>query len=349
MTQPLGFVSTSSPTHVCHLHRAIYGLRQAPRAWFDQFSTFLLKHGFSRSMVDTSMFTKHSTYGTLILLLYVDDIILTGDNGYALSTFIKCLSTEFAMTDLGELHYFLGVEATRTMAGLRLTQTKYSLDLLLKTIMTSCKPCRTSVASGSKLSAADGSTLVDPHECRQVVGALQYLTLTHPDLSYSVNQVCQFMHAPTTAHYDAIKRILRYLKHTLGAGIDIKPGPISIVTTFTDADWAGCPDTRRSTTGFCIFLGSNLLSWGSKKQPTVSHSSSESEYKALVVTISEVLWLSYLLDDLHVPISLPLIINCDNISTTYMAANPVRHARTKHIEVDYHFVRELVLTKKIKV
>ncbi|XP_042518478.1 uncharacterized mitochondrial protein AtMg00810-like [Macadamia integrifolia] len=249
-------------------------------------------------MVDTSMFTKHSTCGTLILLLYVDDIILTGDNGNALSTFIKCLSTEFAMTDLGELHYFLGVEATRTMAGLCLTQTKYSLDLLQKTGMTGCKSCGTPVASGSKLSAADGSTLVDPHEYRQVVGALQYLTLTRSDLSYSVNQAC----------------------------IDIKPGPISIVTAFTNADWAGCPDTRRSTTGFCTFLGSNLLSWGSKKQPTISRSSSESEYNALAVTVSEVLWLSYLLEDLHVPISLPLIINCDNISTTYMAANLVLHA-----------------------
>lgn len=133
--------------------------------------------------------------------------------------------------------------------------------------MQDCKPSKTPVMSGSKLSLHSGSTLSDPHEYRQVVGALQYLTITCPDLSYAVNQVCQFMHAPTTEHLQAVKRILRYLKNSVGAGIILKPAPLSLVVAFSNVDWAGCPNSRRSTSGFCTYLGSNLLSWGSKSNP----------------------------------------------------------------------------------
>ncbi|XP_043721004.1 uncharacterized mitochondrial protein AtMg00810-like [Telopea speciosissima] len=259
------------------------------------------------------MFVNHLEFGVLVLLLYVDDIILTGDNSAQLHKFIHKLSNAFAMSDLGDLHYFLGIEATKHQHNLHLTQSKYSLDLLQKTGMTGCKPC---------------SPLPDPHEYRQIVGALQYLTITRPDLCYAVNQISQ---------------------DTLGAGIVIKPGSTSHIQAYTDADWAGCPDTRRSTTGFCVFLGNTLVSWCLKKQPTVSRSSSEAEYKALAITTAEMLWLSYLLTDLKVPLHLPLLLHCDNISATHMAANPVLHARTKHIEVDYHFVRDLVLNNTLKV
>ncbi|XP_043687784.1 uncharacterized mitochondrial protein AtMg00810-like [Telopea speciosissima] len=215
--------------------------------------------------------------------------------------------------------------------------------------MTQCKPINTPMPSGHKLSTQNGEPLPEAHEYRQIVGALQYLTMTRPDLTYAVNQVCQYMHKPTTDHLAAVKRILRYVKGTVGAGTTIKPSSLNLLGAYTDADWAGCPDTRRSTSGFCTFLGSNLLSWGSKKQPTVSRSSTEAEYKALAFTVSELLWLSYVFRDLHLDITLPLIVCCDNISATQMSANPILHARTKHIELDYHFVRDLVINKQVQV
>jgi hypothetical protein len=232
---------------------------------------------------------------------------------------------------------------TESLAGQILNQNKYTLDLLQETSMLGCKPCSTPVIAGSKLSTNSGSTLSDPQEYRRLVGSLQYLTLTRPDICYAVNQVCQFMQAPRTEHLVAVKRILRYLKGTIGQGITIRPGPLSLFGAFCDADWAGCPDTRRSTTGFCTYLGPNLISWGSKKQPTVSRSSAEAEYKALAITASELMWLSYLLSELHIPFNLPIVLHCDNKSALHMAANPILHARTKHIEIDYHFVRDLVV------
>ncbi|XP_042486842.1 uncharacterized mitochondrial protein AtMg00810-like [Macadamia integrifolia] len=189
--------------------------------------------------------------------------------------------------------------------------------------MTGCKPCVTLVTSGSKLSAYEGTPLPDPEEYRQIVGTLQYLTLTQLDVSYSINQACQHMHAPTTSHLEAIKRILRYLKHTIGAGTLLQAGPLDLTVAYTDADWVGCPDTQRSTTGFCTFMGPNLISWGSKKQPIVSQSSSKAEYKALVVTVYAMMWLSYILNDLHILSPQPMVVYCDNISATCMAANPV--------------------------
>ena len=181
---------------------------------------------------------------------------------------------------------FLGIEAKRTSTSLVLTQTKYTLDLLTCTHMQDSKPCPTPLASGSKLSAYDGAPLSYAREYRSIVGALQYLTLTRPDICYAVNQVCQFMHAFTTIHLQAVKRILRYLKGSLGRGLTITPGLLTTFFAFSDADWAGCPNSRRSTTGFCVFLGKTLLTWVSKKQPTLSRSSAEAEYKALAITTS---------------------------------------------------------------
>lgn len=157
------------------------------------------------------------------------------------------------------------------------------------------------------------------------------------------------MHAPTTSHLQATKRILRYLKGSLGLGLQLKAGPTSNLSAFSDADWAACPDDRRSTTAYSVFLGTHLLSWGTKKEATVSRSSAEAEYKALAVTASELLWLSYVLCDLGLRFSLPSLLYCDNISATHMAVNPVFHARTKDVEIDYHFVREKVARGDLKV
>jgi histone deacetylase 1/2 len=166
--------------------------------------------------------------------------------------------------------------------------------------MQNCKICPSPTTSGTTLSSAGGPLLDDPHQYRSVVGALQYATLTRPDISFAVNKVSQFMHNPTSTHWGAVKRILRYLRGTLHHGLNLSSDSPLDIHAYCDADWAGCPDDRRSTTGFCIFLANNLVSWSAKKQPTVSRSSTEAEYRSLALTCAELLWLQYLLAELHV-------------------------------------------------
>lgn len=209
-----------------------------------------------------------------------------------------------------------------------------------------CKPMSTPLFTGTKLLPDSGTQFSDPYFYRSLVGGLQYLTLTRPDLSYAVNFFFFFMHRPTVDHFYAVKRIFRYVKGTLDHG---RPAQPLNLYGYSDADWAGCPFDRRSTTGYCIFLGPNVVSWCAKKLPTVSRSSAEAEYRSLASAAAEVTWLQFLLRDLGVYISQPTTLLCDNISATYMAHNPVFHARTKHIEIDYHFVREKVASRALRV
>ena len=166
------------------------------------------------------------------------------------------------------------------------------------------------------------------------------MTLTRPDISYLVNKVCQFLHAPTSVHWTTVKRILRYLQGTKDHGLQLGKSDSMLVSAFSDADWAGCPDDRRSTGGFAVFLGGNLISWCARKQPTVSRSSTEAEYKALANATAEIIWVQNLLTELSVYHPKAASLWCDNLGATYLSANPIFHVRTKHIEIDYHFVRE---------
>jgi histone deacetylase 1/2 len=202
-----------------------------------------------------------------------------------------------------------------------------------------------------KLSLRDGDPLSpeDATKYRSVVGTLQYLSFTRPDISFSVNRVCQFMSAPTTAHWAAVKRILRYLRGTTGMGLSITKTSAPLLSAFSDADWAGNPDDRRSTGGFTIFFGENLISWGSRKHPTVSRSSTEAEYKEIANATAELIWLQVLLRELGITLPRPPTLWCDNLGATYLTANPIFHRRMKHVEVDYHFVRERVASGQLDV
>jgi len=213
--------------------------------------------------------------------------------------------------------------------------------------MDKAKSVDTPLAVSEKLRLTDGATLgaEDATHYRSVVGALQYLTLTRPDISFSVNKVCQYLHAPTTTHWSAVKRIPRYVSGTRNFGLKIKRSQSMIISAFSDADWAGCLDDRRSTGGFAVFLGSNLVSWTARKQATVSRSSTEAEYKALANATAEMMWVQKLLTELKVAHPSAARLWCDNLGAKYLSANPVFHARTKHIEIDFHFVRERVAQK----
>ena len=341
MEQPSGFTDTRFPSHVCKLKRSLYGLKQAPRAWFERLSQFLLQNGFKCSKADSSLFVLHTHNTITLMLVYVDDIVLAGNNKLLLEKLISLLSKEFAIKDLGPLHYFLGLEINYLSNGIFISQTKYTYDLLCRTKMLDSTHLSTPIAVKPQEHPND-LTPVDPTTYRSIVGALQYLTFTRPDIVHAVNKVCQNFQAPNEANMRAVKRILRYLKGTIQFGIRYtSQSPLKIVA-FCDADWAGCKDTRRSTTGYCVYIGANCVSWASKKQPTVSRSSAEAEYRAMASTVAEITWLTYLFMDIGLFLLQPPRILCDNQSALHMSKNPVFHARSKHIELDYHFVREKV-------
>uniref|UniRef100_A0A8R7U5M8 Reverse transcriptase Ty1/copia-type domain-containing protein n=1 Tax=Triticum urartu TaxID=4572 RepID=A0A8R7U5M8_TRIUA len=289
--QPSGFIDSAQSSHVCRLNRSLYGLKQAPCAWFSRFTTYLRTLGFTASCSDSSLFILHRSPHLAYLLLYVDDIILTADSSAFLEGIIQSLRREFAMTDLDALHHFLGINVTSTTAGLFLSQEQYALEILDRAGMLNCKAISTPVDTLAKLSGDSGPLFHDPSLYRSLARALQYLTLTRPDLSYVVQQCCLFMHAPRESHFQLVKRIMRYVRGTTHMGLQIHGFAASELAAYSDANWAGCPDTHKSTSGFYVFLGSNLLTWSSKRQNTVSRSSAEAEYRAVANAVTEAAWL----------------------------------------------------------
>lgn len=313
--QPPGYVKSKALNYVCKLDKALYGLKQAPRAWYSRLSTKLNELGFVSSKSDTSLFFYDKNGVTMFMLVYVDDIIVSSSSEKATSALLQDLNQEFALKDLGDLHFFLGIEVKKVNDGLVLTQEKYASDVLRRVGMSDCKPVNTPLSISEKLSSQGGALLGpnDSTQYRSIVGALQYLTLTRPDISFSVNKVCQYLHAPTTDHWAAVKRILRYIKHTVKLGLQINKSSSLLVSAFTDADWAGCLDDRRSTRGFDVFVGPNLVSWSARKQATVSRSSTEAEYKALANATAEIMWIQTLLQELGVKGPRAAKVWCDNI------------------------------------
>ncbi|GJU61841.1 ribonuclease H-like domain-containing protein [Tanacetum coccineum] len=325
MHQPPGFVDPNKPDYVFHLQRSLFGLKQAPRAWFQLFSSYATRVGFQHSKTDSSLFVFHRGSDIAYLLLYMDDIILTASSSAFLQRIIASLHNEFAMKDLGSLNYFLGISAQRSTSGLFLSQSKFAEEILERAHMQNCNP--------------------DPTLYRSLAGALQYLTFTRPNLSYAVQQACLYMHDPRDPHLNTLKRILRYVRGTLDYGLQLHVSSTTQLSAYTDADWVGCLVTRRSTSGYCVFLGDNLLSWSAKRQVTLSRSSAETEYRG----VAETAWIRNLLCELHTPLFTATLVYCDNVSVVYMSANLVQHQRTKHIEIDIHFVRDFVASGQVRV
>jgi histone deacetylase 1/2 len=224
MKQPPSFADPNFPNHVCQLDKALYGLKHAPRAWFSRLSSKLHAFGFIASKADTSLFLYQRSGITIFVLIYVDGIIVTSSSDASIYALLKDLNTHFAIKDLGPLHYFLGLEVKQIPDGLLLTQAKYASDLLTKVGMVQCNSVSTPLSSTEYLSLHDGDPLglEDSTKYHSIVGSLQYLTLTSPDIAYSVNKVCQYLHAPTTTHWTAAKRILRYVKDTINLGISFR-------------------------------------------------------------------------------------------------------------------------------
>jgi Reverse transcriptase (RNA-dependent DNA polymerase) len=236
MTLPPGHKRENMSNFVCRLNKSIYGLKQSPRAWYEKLSHFLLSCNFKTSWADTSLFTKHNEHGITVVLVYVDDIIITGNSQLEINSIKNSLKQKFDIKDLGKLKYFLGIEIAHSSKGLFISQRKYVLDLLKETGKLGCKPASTPIDINMKLNAEDGELLEDINQYQKLVGKLIYLTVTRPDLSFAVSQVSKFMHAPRIPHLDAINRILRYLKSYPGKRIWMRNNKTNAVCGYSDAD-----------------------------------------------------------------------------------------------------------------
>ena len=327
---------------VCRLRKSLYGLRQAPRNWFAKLAQALRVFGFVQSGADYSLFTMQRPGFILHVLVYVDDLIISGNDSAAISRFKSYLSSCFHMKDLGSLKYFLGIEIARSASGLYLCQRKYALDILSEAGLLGAKPAEFPMEQNHSLATIDSPTYSDPERYRRLVGRLIYLTITRPELCYSVHTLAQFMQAPKEAHWNAALRVLHYIKAHPGQGLLLSASSSLAVTAYCDSDWAACPITRRSLTGYFIMLGSSPISWKTKKQVTVSRSSAEAEYRSMAAACSELLWIRSLLTSLGVTMPSPMRLFCDSKAALHIAANPVFHERTKHIEIDLHFVRDII-------
>ena len=340
--------SPSNVGKVCKLKRSLYGLKQSPRAWFGKFSKSMKVFGYKQCNSDHTLFIKHQAGRMTALIVYVDDMVVTGDDPEEMEALQQYLSKEFEMKDLGELRYFLGIEVARSRLGISLSQKKYVLDLLSETGMLACKPAETPIEMNHRLGEYLDQIPTDKGRYQRLVGRLIYLAHTRPDIAYAVSVVSQFMHAPSDEHMDAVYRILKYLKNAPGKGLLFSKSHELEVMGYTDADWAGDQTNRRSALGYFTFVGGNLVTWRSKKQKVVARSSAEAEYRGMAHGVCELLWIRNVLKDLRIKYREPMDLHCDNKAAIEIAHNPVQHDRTKHVEVDRHFIKENLDRKIIR-
>ncbi|GJX71737.1 ribonuclease H-like domain-containing protein [Tanacetum coccineum] len=322
MTLPPGYFSVND-NRVCRLIKSLYGHKQASRQWNKMLCNVLLENGFKQSKSDYLIFIKSKKEIFVALLVYVDDIVITGNNLKEVNSCKHFLQTKFQIKDLGELKYFLGIEVLKTDDGVCLSQRKYCMELLAEYGLLACKPYLTPIES--KLVITDKplhkkyKVLNNITEYQKLLGKLIYLTHTRLDISYVVHSLSQFMHSPLCSHQKLAFRVLKYLKGAPGKGIHITKNPNMNLIGYVDSDWAKCKATRRSVTGFSIFLGNSLVSWKSKKQTVVARSSAEAEYKALASITCEIMWLINLLRDLRIETKKPVSVFCDNKAVIHIA------------------------------
>ncbi|GKD19586.1 retrovirus-related pol polyprotein from transposon TNT 1-94, partial [Tanacetum coccineum] len=297
MLPPKGYTK-AKPGQVCKLNRSLYGLKQASRQWNQELTRFLVEKGYEQSKQDYSLFVKVKGDSFTAALVYVDDVLITGNTPTEIDTLKKSLDDKFTIKDLGLAKYFLGIEICHTSTGTHLNQRKYILDLLTDAGLTATKPNPSPLPTNLKLSLDKGVPAY-----RRLVGRLLYLIMTRPDISYVVQHLSQFVSSPKDVHLQAAIHLLKYLKGTASKGLFYPIQPHLQVTGFNDK---------------------------------------EITYRSMATTTCELLWLSFLLKDLHIPVKLPITLFCDNKSAQQIAANPCFHERTKHMDIDTHFTREKV-------
>ncbi|KAL8145823.1 hypothetical protein AgCh_003826 [Apium graveolens] len=330
-----------------HVQTKEVSVWKAPRNWFEKLSNTLKDLHFVQSLSDYSLFTLTTSYSIIFVLVYVDDLLLAGNNLAEINHLKQMMSGTFKMKDLGDVNYFLGLEIRRSTSGFFVSQKKYALDLLEEFDIISVTPLKLPMDIHLSLNVDTGTFLTDPHPYQRLLGKLIYLTINRPDICFSVHILTQFIQHPTTAHMDPAIKLLRYIKSNPGQGILLASTSAATLKGYCDSDWATCPFSRRSTTGYRVLLGSSPISWKTKKQSVVSRSTAGAEYRSMVVVSCEITWLAASLKDTGLKNLPPTVLHCDNQAALAMAANPVLHERTKHVEVDCHFFMDKVNSRVI--
>ncbi|KAK6163847.1 hypothetical protein DH2020_000711 [Rehmannia glutinosa] len=318
--------------HKARLVAKVYSQQHGVDAWNSKIDSYFRSNGFERSQSEPSLYVKKGVQDFLIVCLYVDDLIYTGTSLAMVQEFKKAMMEEYEMTDLGLMKYFLGIQVRQSKGEIFISQEKYLEEVLKKFHMNNCKPISTPLAVNEKFQLYDGADKADSKTYRSIVGSLIYLTNTRPNIVYPVSLISRFMHEPSKLHFAVAKRILRYLR-TRKFGIKYVKEKENELVGYTDSDWAGSLDDRKSTSGYVFCLGSKIISWASKKQKTISLSSAEVEYIAATDAACEAVWLRRILSDVQQSQDDPTTILCDNMSAIAMTKNPVFHARSKHIEL----------------
>ncbi|KAL2318887.1 hypothetical protein Fmac_032763 [Flemingia macrophylla] len=339
--QPPGFTDFKFLDHVYKLKKALYGLKQAPRQWYERLSKFLLSHDYHRGKVDKTLFIKRKSDDILLVQVYVDDIIFGSTNEFLCEEFVSHMKSEFDMSMMGELSFFLGLQVKQLKDGIFLHQTKYTRELLKKFDVDSCKESNIPMSTNCYLDSDISGKEVDQTKFRGIIGSLLYLTASRPDIMFSVCSCARYQATPKESHMTAVKKILKYLKRTINCGLWYPQGTTSNLIGFSDADFAGCKLNRKSTSGTCHIFGEYLVSWHSKKQACVALSTAEAEYIAAGSCCAQSIWLKQQLQDFGLKLNkIPLM--CDNTSAIKITKNPIMHSRTKHIEIRHHFIRDHV-------
>ena len=359
MSQPEGFVDPDRPNHVCKLKKSIYGLKQSARCWNTTLDEYLKSVGYHKSNADGCIYVKsvkeaNDRISFVILGVYVDDIIPVSNNPVLLKAEKAALCERFEMVDRGEIHYLLGmsIKRDRECRTLTISKTNYVEKVLRKFGMKNCKPISTPLELGRKFQQlSQGDEPFNVQTYQQAIGCLTYMsTATRPDIAAAVGVLFQYMSRPSKDHWIGVKRVLRYLKGTLLYGLKFSAHEEEPeLFAYSDADWAGDVDTRRSTSGYVFQIGSSTVSWSSKKQTTVAKSSTEAEYVALSSATQEAVWLRSLMGDLGRQMDAPINVYEDNQGAIELAKNAKYHNRTKHIDICHHFVRERVVSNEIQV
>ncbi|KAK2456950.1 putative mitochondrial protein [Trifolium repens] len=338
--QPQGYEVKGEEEKVLKLKKTLYRLKQAPRAWNARIDKYFQEKYFIKCPYEHALYIKLQGGDTLIVCLYVDDLIFTGNNPTMFEESKKEMTKEFEMTNIGLMSYYLGIEVKQEDQGILITQEGYAKEVLKKFKMDDANPVSTPMECGIKLSKHDEGERVDPSLFKSLVGSLRYLTCTRPDILCAVGVVSRYMEHPTTTHLKAAKRILRYIKGTTNLGLYYSVSDDYKLVGYSDSDWGGDVDDRKSTSGFVFYIGNTAFTWMSKKQLIVTLSTCEAEYVAATSCVCHAIWLRNLLKELNFPQKEPTMIFVDNKSAIALAKNPVFHDRSKHIDTRYHYIRE---------
>ena len=318
--------------HVLYLKKAFYGLKRAPRTWYDRLTQYLVSHGFTRGKADQTLFIKREDGKLIVAQVYVDDIIFGSTKDELAHGFLKLMQVVFEMSMIGELTHFLRLQIRQQDSCIFLSQSKYAKNFVKKFGLESASSVRTPMSPNVKLAIDLLGKSVDPSLYRSMIGSLLYLTASRPDISYSVGVCARYQANPKESHTNTLKRIIKYVKTIAEFGVWYSKDTSDVLVGYFDADWAGNADDRKSTSGGCFYVGNNLVSWMSKKQNSISLSTAEAEYIVAGSCCAQLLWMQKLLHDYGI-CQEHLTIYCDNTSAINISKNLVQHSRTKHIEI----------------